>query len=100
MTPTWTRSAIYNGVSRSYDPAMYLRSALTGAELTCNDDGSSMGGMSCGGTGGDTMPWGSRLAPASLPRGVSFVYTDERNANSATLPNEGMSFTVGYYIAN
>jgi len=75
-----------------YDPSMYIRSAQTGAEVVCNDDGTSMGGTNCQGTGGDTANYGSRLNNVVVPRGINAVLVDERTGGS------GMSYTLAYTV--
>jgi hypothetical protein len=86
------------GTSTFYDPALYVRSASTGAITTCNDDGGSMGGTACTGTAplpavaGDTAAYGSRLNDVTLPRGISAVFVDERTGGS------GMNYTLRYIV--
>jgi hypothetical protein len=75
----------------TYDPSMYIRSGQTGSEVTCNDDGPSMGGTNCQGTGGDTANYGSRLNNVVVPRGINAVFVDERVGG--TTP-QGMRYTV------
>ena len=81
---TFTRS---NGTT-SFDPSLYIRSAQSGAEVTCNDDG----GTACVGTGGDTANYGSRLTNVVVPRGLHVLYVDERVGGS------GMSYTLAYTV--
>ncbi len=78
----------------NYDPSMYLRSAQTGAEVACNDDGGSMGGTNCTGTGtgADTAAYGSRLNNVVAPRGLNAVLVDERTGGT------GMGYTVVYTV--
>jgi hypothetical protein len=68
----------------NYDPRMYVRSAQTGVEVTCNDDGASMGATDCRGydsTMGtssyvDGYEYGSRINGIVVPRGVAAVFVD------------------------
>jgi hypothetical protein len=78
--------------TRNYDPAMYIRSAQTGAEVVCNDDGGTMGGTNCQGTGGDTAQYGSRLNNVVVPRGLNALFVDERVGGS------GMQYTLRYTV--
>jgi hypothetical protein len=75
-----------------YDPIMYLWSAQTGSEIACNDDGTSMGGTNCQGTGGDTLNFGSRLNNVMSNRGLHAIIIDERRNAS------GMNYTLRYAI--
>jgi hypothetical protein len=75
-----------------YDPIMYLWSAQSGAEVSCNDDGPAMGGTNCSGTGGDAVNFGSRLNNITTPRGLGAVVVDERRNMS------GLSYTMRYTI--
>jgi len=85
---TFTRS---NGTV-SWDPSMYVRSANTGSEVVCNDDGGLMGGTNCAGTGGDTLQYGSRINNVATPRGLNAVFVDSRTGGS------GMSYTLAYAV--
>lgn len=76
--------------STLYDPVMYLRSAQTGSDVTCNDDGPST--ANCVGTGGDTLPFGSRLASVTVPRGLNALFVDSRTGAS------GMAYTLRYTV--
>lgn len=76
--------------SNTYDPVMYLRSAQTGADVTCNDDGPST--SNCVGTGGDTRPFGSRLASVTVPRGLNALFVDSRTGGP------GMAYTLRYTV--
>jgi hypothetical protein len=76
-----------------YDPIMYLFSAQTGAEYACNDDGTTMGGTNCAGTGGDTANFGSRLNNIVAPRGLNAVIIDERRSMSS-----GMRYRLNYVV--
>ena len=71
----------------SFDPAMYLRSGLTGNEATCDDDAPG-----CTGTGGDLNQWGSRLSDVGVGRGIHAVFVDERTGGP------GMMYTLHYVI--
>lgn len=77
-----------------FDPSMYIRAGLTGAEVVCNDDGVSMGGTNCQGTGtgADTLNYGSRLNNVVVPRGINAVFVDERGGGS------GMTYTLVYTV--
>jgi hypothetical protein len=88
VSATWTRRI----GTTSYDPSMYIRSGQTGAEVVCNDDGGSMGGSNCQGTGGDTAQYGSRLNNVVVPRGINAVFVDERIGGS------GMQYTLVYQV--
>ncbi len=81
-----------------FDPAMYLRSANTALEVACNDDGSTMGGTACAGTGGDTLGFGSRLNNIVAPRGINALFIDSRSGGDATLAR--MDYTVQYFVRN
>lgn len=78
----------------TFDPTMYIRSAITGSESACNDDGGTAGGSNCRGTGtGDlTSSYGSRLNNVSTSRGLHGVVVDERSGGS------GMSYTLRYIV--
>jgi hypothetical protein len=76
----------------NYDPVIYLRSGITGGEVSCNDDGTSMGGTNCQGTGGDTLNYGSRLNNVTVGRGIHVVIVDELIGGS------GMSYTMRYTV--
>ncbi len=78
----------------NFDPSMYIRSGQTGLEVVCNDDGGSMGGTNCvgTGTGADTAAYGSRLNNVVVPRGINAVLVDERIGGS------GMSYTLVYTV--
>ncbi len=76
--------------STLYDPVMYLRSAQTGSDVTCNDDGPST--ANCVGTGGDAMPYGARLADVTVPRGLNALFVDSRTGAS------GMTYTLRYTV--
>ncbi|MDP3275415.1 MAG: PPC domain-containing protein [Deltaproteobacteria bacterium] len=82
-----------NASGVTFDPVMYLWSAQTGSEVACNDDGSSMGGTNCQGTGGDTLNFGSRLNNITVARGLGAVLVDSRV--SAT---SGLTYTMRYTI--
>lgn len=73
----------------TYDPAMYVYSGRSGTQVQCNDDGGTT--YMCQGTGGDTLPYGSRIS-AAMPRGINAVVVDER------LRTNGMSYTLHYQI--
>jgi hypothetical protein len=75
-----------------YDPIMTLWSAQTGAEVACNDDGTTMGGTNCQGTGGDALNFGSRLANITVPRGIGAVVIDERRNTS------GLRYAMRYTV--
>lgn len=76
--------------SNTYDPVMYLRSAQTGSDVTCNDDGPST--SNCVGTGGDTRPFGSRLASVTVPRGLNALFVDSRTGGP------GMTYSLRYTV--
>ncbi len=90
VTATYVRR---NGTT-NYDPSMYIRSAQTGAEVTCNDDGGTMGGTNCSGTGtgADTFAYGSRINNVAAPRGINAAFVDERTGGT------GMNYTVVYTV--
>jgi hypothetical protein len=80
-----------------YDPALYMRSAQTGMEVSCNDDGMAMGATDCRGTDGATTTllssqFGSRLNNVIAPRGINEVFVDERHGGS------GMQYTLHYQV--
>jgi hypothetical protein len=85
---TFTRS---NGLT-TFDPSLYLRSALTNSESSCNDDGGTMGGSDCHGTGGDPLNYGSRLNNVTVARGLHAIVVDEITGGS------GMSYTLRYIV--
>ena len=76
------------------DPSMYIYSGQTGSQIICNDDGTSMGGTNCvgTGTGQDGAQYGSRLNNVSVPRGIFASFVDERTGGS------GMNYTLRYTI--
>ncbi|MDO9015614.1 MAG: hypothetical protein Q8S73_26985 [Deltaproteobacteria bacterium] len=78
--------------SVSFDPAMYIRSALTGSESACNDDGGTMGGTNCRGTGDTSGAYGSRLNNVTTARGLHALIVDERSGGA------GMQYTLRYII--
>ncbi|MBK6532557.1 MAG: hypothetical protein IPF99_24085 [Deltaproteobacteria bacterium] len=88
---TYTRST-FSGTD--FDPSVYIRSALTGSETACNDDGGTMGGSNCRGTGfgADTANYGSRLNNVTTARGLHGLVVDERSGGS------GMSYTLRYIV--
>lgn len=73
----------------TYDPVLYVYSALTGTQAQCNDDGGSA--YDCRGTGGDSANYGSRIS-ASMPRGLNALVVDER------LRRNGMNYTLHYEV--
>jgi len=83
--------------STSFDPAIYIRSAVTNTDSACNDDGSTMGGSNCRGTGtgADTLAYGSRLNNVSTPRGLHALVVDERIGGSTS---SGMTYTLRYIV--
>ncbi len=74
----------------NYDPRMYTRSAQTGMQVTCNDDGASMGATDCRGydsTMGtssyvDGYEYGSRINSIVIPRGIGAVFVDSSSGGS------------------
>ncbi|MBW2463085.1 MAG: hypothetical protein JRH11_15655 [Deltaproteobacteria bacterium] len=76
--------------SVNYDPRMYTRSAQTGLQVTCNDDGSSMGASDCRGYDStmstsdyvDGFEYGSRINGVVIPRGVGAVFVDSSSGGS------------------
>jgi hypothetical protein len=89
---TWVRK---NG-TYTFDPVMYVRSAMTNTQRYCNDDGGSVGASDCRGTGGDMLHLGSRVSPAgfaSFPRGLNFVYVDSKTGYPGTM-SYSLKFTV------
>jgi len=79
----------------TYDPVVYARSAQTGAQLACNDDGATMGGTDCRGTITrtilpstiDSRQYGSRLNNLSAPRGLNAVFIDSLSGGAGLLYN-------------
>jgi hypothetical protein len=73
-----------------YDPAVYMRSAQTGTDVVCNDDGASMGATDCRGYDSRTGPsalvdgweYGSRINNVVAPRGIGAVVVDSRSGGS------------------
>ncbi len=78
--------------SASFDPALYLRSALTNSESACNDDGGTMGGTNCVGTGDTSGAYGSRLNNVATARGLHALVVDERSGGA------GMQYTLRYIV--
>ncbi len=78
----------------NYDPTMYVRSAQTGTELVCNDDGTTAGGTNCQGTGGDASNYGSRINNVIATRGITSVFVDALSGAS------GMTYTLRYTVPN
>lgn len=78
--------------SATFDPVLYMRSAQSGAETACNDDGGTVGGTACAGTGGDAAQYGSRFNNVVAPRGLNTVFVDERTQAS------GMNYTLRYTV--
>jgi len=89
-----TATYVRRSGTTNYDPSMYIRSAQTGGEVVCNDDGGSMGGTNCTGTGtgADTAAYGSRLNNVVVPRGINAAFVDERTGGT------GMNYTVVYTV--
>ena len=85
---SWTRSV----AGQRFDSVLYMRSALTGAQVACNDDGRSAGATDCRGTGGDDLHFGSRLNDIVAPRGLNAVFIDTRTTDP------GMGYTLRYTI--
>ncbi len=92
---SWVRQ---RGTSSSptYDPAMYVRSAQTGAQVSCNDDGGTMGGTDCRGTVVRILPpsstldsrqYGSRLNNLQTPRGLNAVFIDSLSGGAGLIYN-------------
>jgi hypothetical protein len=88
-----------------FDPGIYIRSAQTGAEVACNDDGGSMGGTMCAGTVmgtgptfGDTSPYGSRLNMVTVPRGLNIIVVDERARAAGSTAAPFMTYTMRYNV--
>jgi hypothetical protein len=80
-----------------YDPALYMRSGQSGMDVSCNDDGMSMGATDCRGPDGATTTllapqFGSRLNNVVAPRGINAVFVDERSGGS------GMQYTLRYQV--
>lgn len=85
----------------SYDPVMYVRSAQTGAQVNCNDDGAGTG-VDCRGIipiiqGAnigplDSLQRGSRLSGLATPRGVGLVFSDALSTGS------GMRYNMRYQV--
>lgn len=73
----------------TYDPVMYVYSALTGREVQCNDDGGAA--YNCRGTGGDAQNYGARIE-APMPRGLNALVVDERERDN------GLVYTLRYRI--
>jgi hypothetical protein len=83
----------------SFDPVIYVRSAQTGAQVSCNDDGSngSAGMPDCRGIipvvagstfgGLDTNHFGARVSDVATPRGIGVVFYDTRNASASHIYN-------------
>ena len=74
-----------------------MRSAQTGMDVSCNDDGMAMGGTDCRGTDGASttllsQQYGSRLNNVTAPRGINAVFVDERFGGS------GMQYTLRYQV--
>jgi hypothetical protein len=91
----WQREE--TGGTTTYDSAMYVRSAQTGGQVACNDDGGA--GIECRGYTGPapgtlTGPnYGSRLDIAAAPRGLNTLFVDERLVMSG-----GMNYTLRYTV--
>ncbi|HBQ11176.1 MAG TPA: hypothetical protein DEF51_08360 [Myxococcales bacterium] len=74
----------------NFDPRMYMRSAQTGGEVLCNDDGASMGATDCRGydsTVGtsalvDGFEFGSRINGVVMPRGIGSVFVDSSSGSA------------------
>lgn len=85
--------------STSFDPVIYVRSAQTGAQVSCNDDGSngSAGMPDCRGiipivagttVGGlDTVHRGARVSDVATPRGIGVVFYDTLSASTSHIYN-------------
>ncbi len=74
--------------SAYFDPVLYMRSAQTGMEVICNDDGGGMGGTDCRGYDSsmgnslvDGIEFGSRINGVVAPRGVNAVFIDSRTGS-------------------
>lgn len=92
---SWERR---EGADTYYDSVLYVRSAQTGTQTACNDDGGTAGGTNCAGTApapttsSDNYHWGSRLNDVTIPRGISALIVDERSGGS------GMNYTLRYIV--
>ncbi|MEZ4395097.1 MAG: MXAN_6577-like cysteine-rich protein [Polyangiales bacterium] len=85
----------------NFDPVMYVRSAQTGAQVGCNDDGSGAG-VDCRGVipiiaganigALDTLQRGSRLSGLATPRGVGLVFSD------GLVQSAGMRYNMRFQI--
>ncbi len=83
-----------------FDPVIYVRGALNGTQVACNDDGSGTG-VDCRGvvpilagtTLGtlDSLQRGARLTGLRTPRGLGVVFTDARGE-----PGAGMIYNMRY----
>ena len=78
-----------NASGERYDPVLYIRSARTGMEEACNDDG--VGG-NCEPTGGGP-DFGSRIEGHQAGRGVHGVFIDSRGVGRG-----GMSYSMRYEV--
>ena len=88
--------------SPTYDPTMYVRSAQTGAQVSCNDDGGSMGGTDCRGTVFtiaipprttiDSRQYGSRLNNLMAPRGLNTLFIDSLSGGA------GLRYNLRYQV--
>ncbi len=78
----------------NFDPSMYLISGITGGETVCNDDGGSMGGVNCVGTGvgADAAAYASRINFMTTGRGIHMLVADER------IGGPGMTYTMRYQL--
>jgi len=83
----------------TFDPVIYVRSAQTGAQVNCNDDGSTgaAGMPDCrgiipfvaGSVAGvlDTLQRGARLSGLTTPRGVGVVFNDTLGTSDSHIFN-------------
>ncbi len=83
------------GSSTRFDPVIYVRSAQTGNQVDCNDDGPSSSdcrgivpnslGSFIGGLG--SSEFGARVGAIQTPRGLGVVFLDTRNSASGMFYN-------------
>ncbi|MEZ4393760.1 MAG: hypothetical protein R3A48_22035, partial [Polyangiales bacterium] len=95
------RRQTYYSTDANFDPLMYVRSAQTGAQVGCNNDGSGIG-VDCRGVipnivGAnvgplDTAQRGSRLTGLATPRGVGLVFSD------GILRSDGMRYNMRFQV--
>jgi hypothetical protein len=92
---------VRRGAATVFDPSLYIRSAQTGLEVACDDNGTDMGGTDCAGTvpSGtltDSSQVGPRINNVTVPRGLNAIYLD--TAPTPVSAPDTMPYSMVYQI--